>query len=262
MASLFETQPFYHQTLRNLILAFGNFFTGIKIRKVNNGVLDKLIPVPIELAPRNKWVERNQAEPDLMSQKVEMTMPRLAFEIVDYSYDPNRKVGPKGFYTTGNIGTNRAKLFNPIPYDVGINLYSICKTQEESLQIFEQIAPYFAPSITLSIEMLPQFNLKKDVPIVLRNVAVEDTYQGSPEQFRTVTQTFSFIAQVDLWGPIIESNKIIKVANADISGTIPEADDPKYLSSNDDNRYTAAVNPKAAMPNDPHVIDEVWWPGE
>lgn len=254
--SLFSQQPFYHATVRNLITVFGEFFSGIKIQKMSGNSREKMISVPIEHGPKNKWIERIKEEPSFTNTKVMTTLPRLAYEIVDMSYDPNRKIGARTHYTVGNIGNGRAKVFNPVPYDVAINLYSITKTLDESLQIREQIQPYFAPFLTINMEMLSEFKIRKDVPIVLRNTATEDSFLGTPEQGRTIIQTFSFIAQLDLFGPINVSNSIIKTVYADLGGEIPESINNFTLLANNNYRYIAAVNPPSAMKNDPHTIDE------
>lgn len=254
--SLFSQQPFYHSTVQNFITVFGEFFSGIKIQKMNGTTREKLINVPIEFGEKSKWYERIKEEPSFTNTKVMTTLPRLAYEIVDMSYDPNRKIGARTHYTVGNIGTGRAKIFNPTPYDVAINLYSITKTLGESLQIREQISPYFSPFLTINMEMLPAFRIRKDVPIVLRNTSMEDSYLGTPEQGRTIIQTFSFIAQLDLFGPINVSNSVIKTVYADLGDEIPESINNFTLQSNNNYRYTAAVNPTAAMPNDDYTISE------
>jgi hypothetical protein len=257
--SLFATQPFYHATIKSFIGVFGEFFSGIKIQKSSTLVKEKLIEVPIEHGPKNKWMERVKEEPDFNNTKVYSTLPRLAYEIVDLSYDPNRKIGARTHYTVGNIAGKRAKVFNPTPYDVAINLYSITKTLDESFQIREQISPYFAPYLTINMEMLPSFNVRKDVPIVLRNTSLEDSYLGTPEQGRTIIQTFSFVAQLDLFGPINPTDNIIKTAYADIGTIIPDSTNNFDLISNNNYRYTAAVTPKSAMPEDNYTINETYF---
>lgn len=140
-------------------------------------------------------------------------------------------------------------MFNPVPYDIYINLYSVTKSQTDALQITEQILPYFAPSMTINIEVLPTFSIKKDIPLLLSSVSVDDSYDGSPEEYRRVIQTFGFVAQLDLFGPTIMSNKVIKEAIANV-GT--------NSMKNTDTTYDATVVPRQASKEDPHTIDETW----
>jgi hypothetical protein len=252
--SLFEENPFYHGTIRNLIVAMGTLFTGITItRQDSNKKKVKSIKVPIAYGPKHKWLNKLREDADF-KKNVEIVLPRLSFEIVDYKYDPTRKIGVQGNFTVGDIGGVRAKVFNPVPYDVTIQVHSMCKNQEDSLQIFEQVAPYFAPSMTVNMIMLPEFNIKKDVPLLFQGATIEDSYDGSAEEFRTVIQTFNFVAQLDLFGPIIKSDKIIKTSIANVASTIPAVNE----TPNAGNTYTAKVDPKSANKTDTYTINEDW----
>jgi hypothetical protein len=233
-----------------LITAFGELFTGIRINKqLSDETRDQVIEVPIGYGPKNKWLGLLNEDRD-RANNVEMILPRLSYEITSYAYDPSRKVGPQGHNIVGTIGTNRAKVFNPVPYDITISLYSLAKTQDESLQILEQIVPYFAPFMIISLEMLPEFNIVKDIPITLTGVSVVDRYEGDMNDFRTVEQTFTFNAKIDMFGPINQNNKIIKETIVDITTTTNNTELPW--------RYDAVVNPKSANKNDDHTVDESW----
>ena len=248
--SLFQDNSFYHGTIRNLITSVGQLFQGIQIQKYDaQGQKQQVIRVPCEYGPKDKWLSMLKERPDY-DHGVEITLPRLAYEIIDYRYDAARKIGTKGAYVVGNIADKRAKLFNPVPYDVHINVYSMCKDQNTSLQILEQILPYFAPSLTISMEVLPVFNLMKDIPIVLSGVTVEDSYEGSPDQLRTVVQTFSLVAQLDLFGPVNPKSSIIKHVNAGVT-TTPTV---KVQTT-----YVADVVPETANKGDgTYVITDDW----
>lgn len=254
---LFTDQYFYHGSIRKLIVAFGELFSGMRIVKRDaDGSKDQIVQVPIQYGPRHKWLTLLNTDPDRVNN-VGLITPMLAFEITDYKYDAARKVGAQGSHVLGTIGTQRAKVFNPIPYDVYINLYSLAKSQEDSLQILEQILPYFAPSMTVNIEILDQFNVMKDIPLVLQNVTVDDRYEGDMNSFRMVEQTFSFVAQLDLFGPIIKSDKIIKETKVSLDTATPpqgprSPDTPNVL------KHNAEVNPRSANKNDTYTIDESW----
>jgi len=247
--SLFKENAFYWGTIRNLVASVGQLFQDIQIEKLDSsGQKQQVIRVPCEYGPKNKWLTMLKERPDY-NQNVEIKLPRLSFEVVDYRYDAARKIGSKGSYQVGTIGDHRAKLFTPVPYDVHINVYSMCKDQTDSLQILEQILPYFAPSLTISMVVLPVFNLVKDIPIVLSSVTVEDSYDGSPDNLRTVVQTFSLVAQVDLFGPVNPRTSIIKHVKANVA---------THSMSTADNTFKADVNPATANVNDNYVVDERW----
>ena len=52
-------QQFYHETVRNVIVAFGTMFNNINIvRKDNNGVITQSMKVPLAYGPKQKWLTR------------------------------------------------------------------------------------------------------------------------------------------------------------------------------------------------------------
>lgn len=256
MTQIFKLQPYYHGTIRKLVIAFGNLFSGMRISRVNDaGVAEQVLDVPIAYGPKDKWLSMLRKRPDY-TKGLNITLPRLSFEVIDYRFDAARKIGTQGSYRIGTIDDMRAKIFNPVPYDVHIGLYSMCNSQEESLQILEQVLPYFSPSMTISVEVIPEFQIRKDIPLVLQGVDVADSYEGSPDNLRSVVQTFNFVAKLDLFGPIPYNNKIIKTTYTDLEqmqgdGTGQEA--------TGDYRHVLQVNPLSANKDDTYVIDEKWF---
>ena len=85
-------QQFYHETMRNVIVAFGTLFNNIHlVRKNNSGSIIQTMKVPLAYGPKQKWLTRLDADADL-STKVAITLPRLGFEIQNLAYDPARKL--------------------------------------------------------------------------------------------------------------------------------------------------------------------------
>lgn len=211
--TIFQNRPFNHETIQRFIIAFGELFTGITIQKLDaNGNKKQVYEVPVEYSPKNKWISRLREQPDLTSGQIKITLPRIAFEMTDFRYAPDRKIGVNGVYAIGNINGMRGKVFPPTPYDVIFDLYVATKDQTDSLQILEQIVPYFQPYMTLNYEILPEYQISKDIPITMEAYQIEDTFTGSPEEQRTVTQIFTFAAQMDFFGPMILSSAVIKDA--------------------------------------------------
>lgn len=248
MSSLYNNH-FYHQTIKRFLVAFGELFEGLSIiKRDENGNRLQDYPVEIEYGPKNKWISRQREQPDLTAQQVQITLPRMSYEIVDIQYDPTRKVGVNGSYAVGSIGNMRSKIFNPVPYDVIIQLRSYTKDQQHSQQIMEQIVPFFQPYLSLNFEILPEFKIFKDVPILLQSYEQVDTYDTSPEELRIVQQTFTFSAQMDFFGPLIGSTGVIK----DIIISLSE--DKTF--STDTVEIEIKVDPITANKNDTYIIVE------
>ena len=74
-------QQFYHETVRNVIVAFGTMFNNINIvRKNNSGVITQKMKVPLAYGPKQKYLTRLDTDP-AQANKVAITLPRLGFEI-------------------------------------------------------------------------------------------------------------------------------------------------------------------------------------
>lgn len=211
---MFKT-PFYNQTIRNTIVAFGSMFS--KMRIVRNGGVGKpkqTLEIPIAYSQKEKWIQEIDGNPK-NERGVYAALPRMGFEIVGYSFDPSRKLGrSQVIHCTGDDG--RKQVFAPVPYNIDISLYFATKTQEDALQILEQILPQFAPDYTLNIMSVPELNLRQDVPFVLNSVSVVDEYEGDLSERRFVVHTIDFTAKINLFNGVNNTN-LIHQAEVDVS---------------------------------------------
>ena len=210
---------FYHESLRKIVVAFGTIFNNINIqRKDSSGNVVQSIKVPLAYSPKEKFIARLDQQPDLVEdRRVAVTLPRMGFEISGISYDPSRKLNRNGSVKKVRSGTNSIMdyQFNPVPYNINLNLYSFTASAEGGLQIIEQILPFFQPDYTVTIRTVPSLNLVRDVPIILNNVNYEDTYSGDFTTRRAVVYTLSFTAKTYLYGPISQQ-RVIRETQADM----------------------------------------------
>jgi len=232
-------QTYYHGAIRKTIVAFGRLFSDIKIaRQGNDGAVAQTISVPLAYAPKEKWLVRIDSDPNLTNNTY-TSLPRLSFEIVGYHYDATRKTNKMNKIvckdTSSSENPTAKAVFSPAPYNIDINLYILTKTQEDSMQILEQILPIFNPEYTLSINALPAIEIVQDVPVILNSVVAEDNYDGSFQERRFVTHTLSFTIKTNIYGPVTENGVILtSIANLsnpgrkytatapDVNGTVTE----------------------------------------
>lgn len=207
---------FYHKITRNVIVAFGSLFSGIKItRKNQDESVEQTVTVPIAYAPKEKWIVRLEQDPTTENQQY-ITLPRLSFEVTGYAYDPSRKTN-RSSYITCSDGTTMSKVYAPVPYNIDISLYALTKTTEDGLQIIEQILPFFAPEFTMGIKAVPESNIVMDVPIILNSVSFQDDYEGDFQTRRFVTYTMNFTLKAWMFGPVTDQGIIHRV-NVDLTG--------------------------------------------
>lgn len=148
-------------------------------------------------------------------RRVAIKLPRMSFEITNMQYDPTRQL-PKvnNIAKAGNDITKKQKIYTSTPYTISFQLNIYAKSQDDALQIVEQILPYFAPQYTATIKPFADIpSLTEDVPIALSGVQFSDDYEGAIEQRRTIIYTLDFEMKIALYGPEGTGNIIRDVRN-------------------------------------------------
>ena len=246
---------FYNQGLRKLTIAFGQIFNNIILQqKSSTGAITKRIRVPLAYAPKEKFIARLEQQANLQKGRTfAITLPRMGFEIKGLKYDATRKLNK--LQKTWRVKTDDSTVHNfnyaPVPYDITFNLYSFTATTENGLQIIEQILPYFQPDYTVTVNVIPELGLKRDIPIVLNDVSYEDTYDGEFNKRRAVIYTLAFTAKTYLYGPM-SKGKVIRQTQADLGSStdaplateeriivIPK---PESANADDDFGFTTTIS--------------------
>jgi hypothetical protein len=109
----------------------------------------------------------------------------------------------------------------PVPYNMDFELSIMTKLNDDMLQIVEQILPYFQPSYTLTVNLIDSIGEKRDIPIVLDNISMEDDYEGDYTTRRALIYTLKFTAKIYLFGPVssgVSKDIIQKVSIGFVSG--------------------------------------------
>jgi len=207
---------FYNEILRRTIVAFGTLFNGITVKQT-----DSTIRVPLAYGPTQKFLARLEQAPDL-NKSTAITLPRMSFEFTGLTYDPSRKVTTTQQYTVKDPdnGSESKKTYMPVPYNMQFELAIMCKLNDDALQITEQILPYFQPAYNVSVNLVGAINEKRDIPIVLENITMQDDYEGDFTSRRVLLYTLRFTAKTYMFGPVTSATKDIikKVKTTYISG--------------------------------------------
>ena len=214
---------FYNEILRRTIISFGTLFNSITIKQTNSSDnVVSVVRVPLAYGPTQKFLARLEQSPDL-SKSTAMTLPRMSFEFTGLTYDSTRKVSTTQQYTVKDPdnGSESKKVFMPVPYNMQFELSIMTKLNDDALQIVEQILPYFQPAYNLSVELVESIQEKRDIPIILENITMQDDYEGDYTTRRVLLYTLRFTAKTYLFGPVTTATKdIIKKATVGyLSGT-------------------------------------------
>ena len=233
---------FYNQGMRKMTVAFGQVFNNIQIKRTGSDSTIQSIRVPLAYAPKEKFLVRLDQQPNLEDRQFAVTLPRMGFEISGIEYDGSRKLTKVQKFKTTKTNSGVMNFnYMPVPYNISYNLYCFTATAEGGLQIVEQILPYFQPDYTVTINVVPEMGIKRDVPIVLNNINYEDSYSGDFESRRAVIYTLNFTAKTYLYGPA-STQKVIRETQADMHTDLPAA--------TREERITVVPNPESADADD------------
>jgi hypothetical protein len=194
---------YYHGALRKYIIMFGNMFNDIKVDRFDNsGEVQQTLAVPISYGPRQRFIARLDADPNL-DREVSITLPRLGFEFTSMNYAPERKLNSMNRITSEvKVNGKYPNVYQPVPYDLNFSLYVMVKNAEDGTQILEQILPFFTPDFSVTMNVLPDLDIKLDIPTVLQTVNSEDTYEGDFETRRVLTWQLDFVVKGYVFGPV------------------------------------------------------------
>ena len=241
---------FYHEIIRKTIIGFGTLFNNVELQRTDSaGNVTQTTKVPLNYGPREKFLARIEAEPELDGRaETQITLPRMSFEMKGIQYDPTRKLGPIQLCRAEKEGDTKKsyQTYSPVPYNIEFELNILSKNNEDSVQILEQILPYFQPVFNITINLVSKMSEKKDIPIVLNSVGIQDDYEADFLTRRTLIHTLSFTAKSYLYGPVTTADVIRKV-NVDISAAMETGS--RYV------RYSATPAAKTDQNRDGTSID-------
>jgi len=259
---------YYHEIVRKTIIAFGTLFNDIHIRHQDgNGNDISDMKVPLAYGPSQKFLARLDQQSDL-NKPIQITMPRMSFEMTSINYDPSRKSSLVQTFKTCDDGSKVKKVFMPVPYNIGFELNILSKLNDDSLQILEQILPYFQPHFNLTIDLVDSIGEKRDIPIILESVNFQDDYEGNFDTRRALIHTLQFTAKTYLFGNIADSSDgLIRKVQVDMytsTDTKTAKREMRYtvtptskIDRNDDNVINEADH-KLLQPGDDFGFSENW----
>jgi len=202
---------FYNEILRRTVISFGSLFNNIEIRHTNNSdQVVSVIKVPLAYGPTQKFLARLNQSPNL-NKPVQITLPRMSFEFTGLTYDSTRKSTTTQYFTekSAQDGTEIKKAYLPVPYNMQFELSIMSKLNDDALQIVEQILPYFQPAYTMTVNLVDTINEKRDIPVILENITMQDDYEGDFNTRRVLIYTLRFTAKTYLFGPLSSATKDI-----------------------------------------------------
>lgn len=220
----------YHEIIKRTIVAFGTLFNNLYIKHQDGtGADNSVIKVPIAYGPVQKFLARLDEKPDLRN-RVAITLPRMSFEMTDIVYDASRKVSSVQKFQANRTGVGPVQVYMPAPYNISIELSILTKYQDDMLQILEQILPYFQPQFNLTVDLVNSIGEKRDIPITLEGISMQDDYEGDFSTRRSLVYTLRFTAKTSIFGKIDDKEgPIIKKVTVDYYGDTDRQESSRQL---------------------------------
>ena len=202
---------FYNQAVRKTVVSFGTLFNNIELKKTVDGQVIETEKVPLAYGPKQKFLYRLQGNPTA-GRKVAFTLPRIYFEMTGIDYDASRKTPATQKYKTviNDNGNEVRTQYVPVPYNISFEVGILCKSQDDGLQILEQILPFFQPSFSMSLKFIPDMDEVRDVAVVLNSVDFDDDWEDDFSTRRSITYTMQFTAKSYIYGPYTKADVIRK----------------------------------------------------
>ena len=204
---------FSHGIIRKHVIVFGSMFNDITIERKNAGTRVQTLAVPIAYGPKQKFLVRLEADPNL-DREIAMSLPRLGFELAGITYDPSRKLNStqKNSYVFSDKTLLRTQ-YTPVPYDIDFIISIMVKNADDGTQILEQILPYFKPEWNISVNLIPEMKIAMDVPTILNSVSLQDTYDGDFQTRRALIWDLNFTMKGYLYGPVSSQGIITRTSS-------------------------------------------------
>ena len=192
---------FNHNSIRNAISAFGSLFTDFYVVRAN-----KPQRVPIAYGPKHPFLSRIEETRD--NPKIQMVLPRLAFEVSSISLDTEAQIS-KNSMVFHQQGQTMTRAYTPVK--IGMNLVLIADNETHAWDLFEQIMERYSPTVQIRIEGGVDRSIQYKIPVNLSNTSFNIDYTGPLETLKKQIEiTFSFEMKIRLFGrPISTDGNIV-----------------------------------------------------
>jgi hypothetical protein len=205
---------FYNKNLRKLVVGFGSLFNNIIIEHANpDGGAALQIRVPITYAPQEKFIRR-LLEPSSITDttRIETQLPKLSYIITSIAPDPSRRRNKFSDANSlnqvnGVCQTTGKTIFQEVPVNVNLSLYIYTRHIDDTLQIVEQIIPYFNPEHFIQLDM-NEVHSGVNIPIIMTGNSISERYDGDLSTRRINISSINFTAKSFIFGKVFGTTNI------------------------------------------------------
>jgi T4-like virus Myoviridae tail sheath stabiliser len=201
-------QYFYNKSLRKLVVGFGALFNNIVVEHANPDNVNSPIPirVPITYAPQEKFIRR-LLEPSSITDgtRIETQLPKLSYIITSIIPDNSRRRNRLSSlrapaFQNSECQPTGEEILEQVPVNIQFSLFIYTRHIDDTLQIFEQIIPYFNPDHVITIA-LNDVQGEVKIPITMVGNNLSERFDGDFSNRRINISSINFVAKSYIYGP-------------------------------------------------------------
>ena len=166
-------QSWYFDLIKKYTILFGALFNDISIIRVDSSnTQSQVIKVPISYSPKERMQARIESDPDI-DRPYAVLLPRMAFDITSMTYGNDRKLETINKVLKADP-TDPSKIkyqYMCVPWDINFSLYIYAKNMEDGTKILEQILPFFTPVWTTKVDLIPEMDETRDIPVTIGSIS-------------------------------------------------------------------------------------------
>ncbi len=221
---------FFHNTIAKITLGLGTIINNIQVqRKDDQDNVLKAFRVPVEQGSMEHWYKKLVKKQKAGEITTSNILPFITYQMTNFGFDRERQM-PKLRKLSTQVYDNEAMenvrtfIWQPVPISLAFEVTIKTKYMTDSLQIIEQILPYFDPVVNLKITEQSDSNVVNDVAYsIIGDPSLEDNYFDGLEEPREITWTLQIQADTYLYKPFQEA-KVIRSVVVDFDHFDPEYD--------------------------------------
>ncbi|MBR4427338.1 MAG: tail sheath stabilizer and completion protein [Spirochaetales bacterium] len=204
-----------NSTIRLMHVLFASLFNNLYVNTYDkDGNVSGTQLVPIVCSSRSNlgvWIEEKLRDANDSAVEIGRLFPKISYEMTDIAREPSFQINPKQYILRTKITDETlqtGKFPVPVAYRFSFNMNIWANSMESSLQILDQILPYFSPEMNIKIKEMRSLNIVNDVKVVFNGISRDDNYIEGFSTNRIVNWTLTFDVFANIVPPRFNSNVI------------------------------------------------------
>jgi hypothetical protein len=168
-------------------------FSNIRIARYDeNGAILRYTGVPVKLGPKEKafyWLKEKR--------KTEEVLPIIAVDLysIDFATERMGNMKEQITITKDTDAGTIVRVYNCVPYNIGVNVNIWTLFMVDLDQILEQILPYFTPHSFIRLK-IPELNdLELEIKVIITSCNPDLNMEYGEEDWRILRWTLNFTVQ-------------------------------------------------------------------